>query len=63
MLDAKVFGEVLDVFWGRLRLAVEEGCTGHFISSQLLGDLLEGNLLLCLGFEKSLRRGREIGVL
>jgi len=54
MVNAKVFRQVLNVVWGGLRLAIEEGCAGYLIAAELFGDFLEGDLLLGLGFEQSL---------
>lgn len=50
--DIEELGEFPDVFWGGLGLAVEEGCCGDFIAADVLGDLLEAELLLGLGFEE-----------
>lgn len=54
MINAKVFGQVLNVVWGGLRLAIEEGCAGYLIPAELLGDFLEGDFLLGLRVEESL---------
>jgi hypothetical protein len=53
----------LDVFWGSLCLAVEEGCCGDFIAADVLGDLLEAELLLGLGFEEGFCRCWKVRML
>ena len=45
-------GELLDIFGGGLGLAVEDGRNGDFIATEVLGDLLEGQLPAGFGAEE-----------
>lgn len=42
----------VNIFRRGLSLPVKDSCNGHFVASELLRDLFEGELLLSLGFEE-----------
>lgn len=48
-----------DILAGRLRLAVEQRGDGNLAASELIGDLLERQLVGSLGIEESLRVGGQ----
>jgi hypothetical protein len=52
MVDGEQLRQLLNVFGRGLGLAVEEGGAGDLVASDDLGDLLEGEVLLLLGFEE-----------
>jgi hypothetical protein len=61
--DVQSLGEVRDVLWGGLGLAVEESGSGDLIATNLLGDVFETELLLRLGGEQRLRGRWKVWVL
>ena len=52
MFDAQDRGQLLDILGGGLRLAVEDGGDGDFVTPDLLGDVGEGELLGGFGGEE-----------
>jgi hypothetical protein len=63
MINAEVFGELLDVLFGRLRLAVEQCRYSNLVPTQLFRDGFERYLLLCLRLEESNGRRGQLSVL
>jgi hypothetical protein len=61
--NVQKLGELDNVLGRGLGLAIEESGSGDLIPADMLGDLLEAQLLVRLGLEKGLRGGREIRML
>ncbi len=63
MVDSKVVGEILDIFWGGLGLSIEQGSCGDLVSANLFGDGLKGHLLLRFRLEQGNGGGGQVIVL
>lgn len=63
MVDRKEGGQLLDILWRSLGLAIEDCRRCYFIATNLLGDLLESQLPFRLGTEQSRCRSRKVRML
>jgi hypothetical protein len=59
MLDAENDRELLNIFWGSLSLAVEQGSDSDFRTAELLSDGFEGKGFGGFGVKKGFGGGRE----
>ena len=61
--DFQHFGELLDIFWGSLGLAVEDGGSSYFITANVVGNFFKADTFFGFRFEEGFGGFGEVRVL